>query len=432
MTRAIGNDENGDSKPSLACTAILTGMFGDTHRATDRAWGFDARGFLFSLRFFALCFALGATILWAPKQIYGYAERVAGVPQKEKGILALDGQLAQARATRADKLAFLKEHKETAATRTEEEIAATAPEREAHDEDTQFVMISFDGSRSLSSWRKTLDFAQELRSENIPVSFTYFISGVYLLPSHQKHLYNLSWGYPGKSDIDFGDSIEITDKRIGLMNRAVRDGHEIGSHLNGHFNGSKWSKDQWTEEFDFFKDIISNTLSTKIDRNIEPIFTIDDVKGLRSPLLSTNKALYKTLAEQDFDYDASQVAKIGTQPWKDSDGIWQFPLVPLTVGGKRSLSMDYNHYKAQTDTKDVLKMGTAEWNNAKQEVLDSYLDYFEQEYRGARAPIHIGHHFSMWNDGVYWEALKEFAAEVCGKPDVACTNYGDLVSYLED
>ncbi len=292
-------------------------------------------------------------------------------------------------------------------------------------------MMAFDGSRSLSMWKNTLDFAEELRSKGIPISFTYFISGVYLLPEQQKNLYNLSWESPGKSNINFGDSVTVTDQRMTYVNQAFHAGHEIGSHLNGHFDGGKWTEEQWREEFDFFEKIISNTLPTKIDRNVTPDLTIDDIHGLRSPQLSKNEALYKILAEKNFTYDTSKVAKIGTKPWKDSNGVWQFPLAFLDVDGKTTLSMDYNLYNLQTNAEDVLKKGTPEWEKAKQQVFDSYLDYFEKEYQGNRAPVNIGHHFSTWNDGLYWEALQEFATEVCGKPDVACTHYGDLVSFLE-
>ncbi len=59
------------------------------------------------------------------------------------------------------------------------------------------------------------------------------------------------------------------------------------------------------------------------------------------------------------------------------------------------------------------------------------MSYFRKEYNGSRAPINIGHHFSMWNDGVYWEALKDFAQEVCGKENVSCTSYAKLVDYLD-
>jgi hypothetical protein len=300
------------------------------------------------------------------------------------------------------------------------------------DKNTQFVMISFDGSRSLSTWQETLDFASEMKSKDVPISFTYFISGVYFLPKHQKHLYDLSWEYPGSSDISFGDSQHITDKRIGYLNRAFKEGHEIGTHLNGHFSGSNWSKDKWIEEFDYFTNIIFNKLPTKIDRSVEPIFTIEDIKGIRSPLLSKNNNLYETLKEKKFLYDTSKVAKIGTYPWKDENGIWIFPLVHLTIDGKPSLSMDYNHYEIQTAVKDTLIKGTDEWNKAKKDVLESYLDYFDKEYNGKRAPVNIGHHFSMWNDGVYWEVLKDFAKEVCSKKDVVCTNYSKLVSFMEN
>ena len=42
----------------------------------------------------------------------------------------------------------------------------------------------------------------------------------------------------------------------------------------------------------------------------------------------------------------------------------------------------------------------------------------------------IAGHFAKWNDGVYWEAMKAFASEVCGRADVRCVSYRELVNYM--
>ncbi len=297
---------------------------------------------------------------------------------------------------------------------------------------TQFVALAFDGSRSNAMWKKTLDFAQSMRAAGTGLDFTYFISGVYLLPKHQKKLYHLGWLRPGRSDISYGDSLQETDLRIQNMNRAVAEGHEIASHLNGHFDGSKWTKEQWLEEIDTFNKIIDNTLPQKIDRSIKLAINSKDIKGIRTPLLSRNKYLYEALKEREYHYDTSKVNKMGVTPRKDAYGIYQFPLVSLRIGGKRTLSMDYNHFVAQTKGKSTLKHGTSAWNKAKQDVLNAYLKYFEKEYYGNRAPVNIGHHFSLWNDGLYWEVMKDFAKEVCSKPKVVCTSYQNIYNQLEN
>ena len=50
------------------------------------------------------------------------------------------------------------------------------------------------------------------------------------------------------------------------------------------------------------------------------------------------------------------------------------------------------------------------------------------QYEGRRTPLQLGFHFTLMNDGAYWNALEQFAGEVCVKADVVCTSYAD---YLE-
>jgi hypothetical protein len=64
-------------------------------------------------------------------------------------------------------------------------------------------------------------------------------------------------------------------------------------------------------------------------------------------------------------------------------------------------------------------------------MLETYLQYFDSNYNGNRAPLHIGHHFSLWNGGAYWEAMKEFALTVCKKPEVVCGTYKELADFMD-
>jgi hypothetical protein len=89
--------------------------------------------------------------------------------------------------------------------------------------------------------------------------------------------------------------------------------------------------------------------------------------------------------------------------------------------------MDYNHYVAHS--KAVSDAANSE--KYRKDVYDSYMEYFTKNLNGNRAPLHIGHHFSKWNGGAYWNAMQDFAKAVCTRPDVNCGTYRDLVSYME-
>lgn len=276
-----------------------------------------------------------------------------------------------------------------------------------NDVHTQFVLLSFDGSESLVMWQRTRDFAKKMKQENKPLNFTYFISSVYFLPPETKDV---------PSKIGYSKSAEDIPKRVEQIKLAQVEGHEIASHLNGHFDGSKWSKENWVSEFDLF-----NKLS--------PV----KVSGFRAPLLGRNKELYSILPKYGIKYDSSGVGKMGDWPVKNSYGTWELPLVSIGFpGGKTTLSMDYNIYLAQTNAKDILRKGTPQWNRYYQQTLSGFQNYFNYNYKRNRAPVIIGNHFSVWNDTLYWEAMKGFAQNVCGLPDVKCGTFGELVEYLEN
>lgn len=296
----------------------------------------------------------------------------------------------------------------------------------------QFVLFSFDGSKSVNMLNDTLDFERTMSLNGKPLHFTYFINAAYFLTPDNAKLYQAPGQSAGISNINFSSTTADIAVRIRTFNTAYNLGNEIGSHTVGHFDGSRWSYDDWKKEFVSFdvlmRNVQENNLPTPID---SPVF-LDSIKGFRAPDLGVNDNLYKVLSEFHFTYDTSGVARVDTWPRKDSYGIWHIPLAEITVGkGHQVLSMDYNFFKLQSNVKEKAVKGTPLWDTFFDQMFNAYTDYFNTNYNGNRAPIIIAGHFSKWNDGVYWEVMKKFADSVCGRPEVKCVTYKELVDYLD-
>ena len=291
----------------------------------------------------------------------------------------------------------------------------------------QFVLLAFDGSLNLDFWQESRAFAQQTGAK-----YTYFMSGTYFLPDAKASKYQGPHHGVGKSDIGFGGPAANIELRLQQVKLAHAEGHEMASHVNGHFDGSTWSEADWDSEFAQFNPLIFKAAETAGVAPVDLGFGIQDVKGFRAPLLGFSSGLYKTLAKNNFTYDTSKSGAPNYWPEKIG-GVWNFPLAQVRIVGdgpranKRTLSMDYNFYYAQSagvsqpENKDVFK----------KEMLDTYMKYFQDNYFGNRAPVHIGHHFSKWNGGAYWEAMQAFTKRVCGLPEVKCVTYGELVKYME-
>lgn len=287
----------------------------------------------------------------------------------------------------------------------------------------QFVLLAFDGSLNLDFWQESRAFAK-----TAGVKYTYFMSGTYFIPDAKKGNYQGPHHASGKSDIGFGGPAANIELRLEQVKAAHAEGHEMASHANGHFDGSAWTEADWDSEFSQFNPLIFKAADTAGVAPVELGFGIQDVKGFRAPLLGFSAGLYKTLAKNDFTYDTSKSGAPNYWPEKIG-GVWNFPLAQVRIvgSGKRTLSMDYNFYYTQSaglpkpENKDAYE----------KEMLDTYMKYFQDNYFGNRAPVHIGHHFSKWNGGAYWEAMQAFAKRVCGLPEVKCVTYSELVSYME-
>ncbi|MEM8645702.1 MAG: hypothetical protein AAGF86_05085 [Pseudomonadota bacterium] len=294
----------------------------------------------------------------------------------------------------------------------------------------QFVLLAFDGSRNIRFWKESRAFARKTG-----VRFTYFISGVYFLANKDRKLYREPRRGPGRSAIGFGGKPADIGERVEQVALAIAEGHEIASHANGHFNGSGYSKAQWTSELGQFEDIMVKSWS-RYSSHKEPKWWRKhfktEMKGHRAPLLGLGSGLFKALKAKGYGYDTSRVARPGYWP-KQIGGVWNFPLAYVRIAGTRrhTLSMDYNFYVADSGARRGSKK---RFGHFEERMFKTYMDYFQHNYAGSgnRAPVDIGHHFSGWNGATYWRAMKRFAKAVCGKPEVICGTYGELQTFLEE
>ena len=146
--------------------------------------------------------------------------------------------------------------------------------------------------------------------------------------------------------------------------------------------------------------------------------------GFRAPYLSTNKAMFRALDTAGFSYDASGVSKGPAMPdLAAQPASFSLPQIPEGPDERRVIAMDYNLFVRhsggfeRTDKEGVFE----------ERALNAFREAFDAQYHGKRLPLQIGFHFSLMNGAAYWRALERFAAETCGKPQVACVTYGDYL-----
>lgn len=357
----------------------------------------------------------------------------------------------------------------------------------------QYVLFAFDGSYDNDVWQYSRDYTQMRKDGGVDTRFTFFINPVYLLSSENKTVYSppgqrLTYNAKGEikrdklgnivtvsnrgSAIGWGDDREDISLRIDQMNEAYREGHEIGSHAVGHFDGGyhskkqridlRWSEADWRSEFRQFYYILDNVFSLNKIRPKEQngLLFRNEINGFRAPVLGVSDGLWPNLPKFGIKYDTSKLNMPNYWPKKNEYGTWNFPLaeVPEPGGSRRWISMDYNfcvrdsarvlkeepqtmEMKTTNKNGEVVKankardclnaVSTAQKAQVKANMLEIYRSYFNTNYYGNRAPIHIGHHFSKWMSGAYYEAFFEFANEVCSKPEVKCVTYSELMNFLD-
>ena len=291
----------------------------------------------------------------------------------------------------------------------------------------QYVALAFDNCAEVSRWDNLNQFSEEMKNLGKPVHFTFFVSGTNFITEEDKDTYQAPHHEPGQADIDFStDETEILN-RLKYMHELHDSGHELAAHGIGHVSGKDWSAQDWLTELSNYGALFLKVFKDAGYEDADELAA--EVKGFRAPYLDTSPGLYTALKKLGYRYDTSNDDDANEWPRKGPEGLWRFNLADLTVAGtsEKTLSMDYNFYVAQSGTRDIV----AKEDLFKDQMVETYMNYFYENYYGNRAPLHIGHHFSPYQGGVYHEALQEFAKQVCGLPEVRCVSYHELADYMD-
>ncbi|MFE2097999.1 MULTISPECIES: hypothetical protein [unclassified Streptomyces] len=301
----------------------------------------------------------------------------------------------------------------------------------------QFVIFSWDGAGEVGNglFPRFLDLAKEHGA-----SMTFFLSGLYLLPESKKRLYEPPNNPRGASDIGY-----LTDEHIkstlANVRRAWLEGHEIGTHFNGHFCAGtgtvgNWTPQQWSSEIRqakaFVKEWRTNTGWT--DLPSLPFDYDKELAGGRTPCLLGQNNLLPTAKKLGWRYDASSPG--GRQVWPEKKlGIWDLPLQQIPFPGRsfEVLSMDYNMLANQSV--NSTKAPAYNYPGWRKQSAQAYIAGFERAYKTNRAPFFIGNHFEQWNGGIYMdsveEAFKHIAREKEKGADVRLVSFRQFVDWMD-
>ncbi|GHI01943.1 hypothetical protein AQI88_17380 [Streptomyces cellostaticus] len=297
----------------------------------------------------------------------------------------------------------------------------------------QFVVFSWDGAGEVGNglFPRFLELARAHDAH-----MTFFLSGLYLLPEEKKRLYRPPENPVGASDIGYltDEHIKETLKYIG---QAWLDGHEIGTHFNGHFcagpgSVAHWSPEQWAAEIEQVRSFVKSW-RTHTGWHDHPSLPFDydrELVGGRTPCLLGQRNLLPAVRELGWRYDASSPG--GAQRWpRRREGVWDLPLQSIPFPGHRFevLSMDYNMLANQSGRSTrAPSYNHPAW---RVQATESYLAGFERAYETNRAPLFIGNHFEEWNGGIYMDAAEEALRRIAYWKDVRLVSFRQFVDWLD-
>ncbi|GHH88492.1 hypothetical protein [Streptomyces capitiformicae] len=311
---------------------------------------------------------------------------------------------------------------------------------EAGETPPQFVVFSWDGAGDVGNglFERFLKLGREHEAH-----MTFFLSGIYLLPESKKRTYLPPNNAPGASDIGY-----LTDEHIkstlGHLRTAWLDGHEIGTHFNGHFCGESfgsvknWTPKQWRSEIDQAKAFVKEWKTNSGWTDIDPLpFDYDkELIGGRTPCLLGQENLLPTARELGWRYDSSSPG--GLQVWpRKKQGVWDLPLqsIPFPGRGFEVLSMDYNIMFNQSQ--NSTQAPPANYPAYRTQAAGAYVAGFQRAYETNRAPLFIGNHFEEWNGGVYMDAVEEAlkhiarAKEKARDGDIRIVSFRQFVDWMD-
>jgi hypothetical protein len=301
----------------------------------------------------------------------------------------------------------------------------------AGEEPPQFVVMSWDGAGETAAqlFSRFRGLAHELNG-----AMTFFLSGIYTLPERNRTIYRPPHHPVGASAIGYlsDQSVHATIEQVGI---GWREGHEIGTHFNGHFCGSggvsAWSPDDWDSEIDQAIGMVSRwrTNTGFTDLPSLPFDYTKELIGGRTPCLEGRTNLLKATRVQQWRYDSSGTG-IQTWPSKFRNGLWNLPMqqIPFPGHSFEVIAMDYNmmYNQSRTPNGDPSKRTT--W---QQQAHDAFIAGFQRAYTTNRAPFIIGNHFERWNGGIYMDAVADAARQMAQHDSVRFVSFRQLVEWLD-
>ncbi|RXS83703.1 hypothetical protein EST92_13520 [Streptomyces sp. TM32] len=301
----------------------------------------------------------------------------------------------------------------------------------------QFVVFSWDGAGEVGTglfprFRKL--------AKDHDASMTFFLSGLYTLPESKRRMYRPPNNPVGHSEIDF-----LTDEHVKMTLQNVRsawlEGHEIGTHFNGHFcaegagSVKHWTPAQWDDEIKQAMDFVTKWRTNTGFTDLEPLpFDYSkELVGGRTPCLLGQDNLLPTARKLGWRYDASSPGGLQVWPTK-KQGLWDFPLqgIPFPGHSRDALSMDYNLMYQQS--KNSTKAPPVNYPGWRKQATEAYIAGFKRAYETNRAPFFIGNHFEKWNGGIYMDAVEEAFKHMADKQkykDVRLVSFRQLCDWLD-
>lgn len=297
----------------------------------------------------------------------------------------------------------------------------------------QFVIFSWDGAGEVGNglFPRFLDLAKDHGA-----AMTFFLSGIYVLPESKKTLYRPPGNAVGASDIGYLTDAHIKDT-LKYIRQAWLEGHEIGTHFNGHFcagSGSvgNWSTKQWRDETEQAIRFVTEWKTNSGWKDLDPL-PFDyrkELVGGRTPCLLGQDNLLPMAREMGWRYDASSPGGRQMWPGKRQD-VWDLPLqaVPFPGHSFEVLSMDYNMLANQS--KNSTKGVPSNYPGWRKQATEAYLSGFRRAYESNRAPFFIGNHFEEWNGGIYMDAVEEALKGMAEKKDVRLVSFRQFTDWLD-
>ncbi|MBN9610672.1 MAG: polysaccharide deacetylase [Actinobacteria bacterium] len=309
----------------------------------------------------------------------------------------------------------------------------------------QFVAVSFDGA----GWHEKWDYFRGIAA-TVPFHFTANLTGLYLMDGQHRTYYHGPHHKPGATSLGSWNTPAEVSQQISDLNRAYADGNEIATHFMGHFcddnppGAGTWTTADWNSDLDQFFDVWKNYRT--IDQNAGlPTLAVpaSSVKGARTPCLQGSKEqLFPALAAHGFTYDQSFTRRGISWPTKSPQyGIWnmgmaEFPMhgtVPGFGAGHVVITMDYNFWYTQEADPRTGQMRTVSPEKSaadSRQVQATYQDMLDGALAGSHAPLLLGNHFEEWNNNAYTDALGNFLIANCGRPEVHCVPFRDIVDWM--